>query len=190
MALLKKTSPAPFVVPTLADSDPDYRERVARFAALNTSLSDLSRERRRIETELAATPAPAVRASVAALLGDEQVDARTALRTRLDEVRRSITDHETAIELQRRRVEEARGRASTAVRAIVKAEYGRRVAALVRALETAHEARLSLRELVDDMEADGVSWVGLGVFEPTFLGDREDGHVQRLAREARAAGYV
>lgn len=190
MALLKKSPPAQFVVPTLVESDSDYRERVERLAGLQDALTELAQERRRLEREISETPAPTVRPSVAVLLGDEKVDARTALLARLAEVRRSITDHETAIELQRRRVEEARGRASAIVREKVKPEYGKRVAALASALEQAHAARLSLRELVDEMEVDGCSWAALGVFEPTFLGDREDGHVHRFVREAKAAGYV
>lgn len=190
MALLKKSSPQQFVVPTLVESDTEYRERVQRLGGLQDALTELSQERRRLEREISETPAPTVRASVAALLGDDKVDARTALLARLAEVRRSITDHETAIELQRRRVEEARGRASATVREKVKPEYGKRVAALASALEQAHAARLSLRELVEEMEVDGCSWAALGVFEPSFLGDREDGHVHRFVREAKVAGYV
>lgn len=188
MAIMKK--PAPFAVPTMADTDADYAARVERLTALNAALSGLRTEKRKIERELADTPAPTVRPSVAALLGDETVDARTALRSRLAEVNRSISDHDAAITMQKARVEEARGRASLAVCDAVKVEYGKRVAAMVSALEAAHEARLDLRRLVDDLEADGVSWTRLGVFEPVWLGDARDGHVQRIAREAKAAGYV
>ncbi|QYO75329.1 hypothetical protein [Devosia salina] len=188
MALMKKQ--APFEAPTMAETDTDYAARVERLGTLNAALSSLRQEQRRIERELADTPAPAVRPSVAALLGDETVDARTALRSRLAEVNRSISDHDAAVTLQKARVEEARGRASLAVCEAVKAEYGMRVAAMVTALEAAHEARLDLRRLVDDLEADGVSWTRLGVFEPVWLGDARDGHVQRIAREAKAAGYV
>lgn len=189
MALLSKKPPA-FAVPTMAETDAEYVSRLERLTSLTSSLAGLNAERRRVDRELAASPVPAVRPSVAALLGDEEVDARVALRIRLVEINRSITDHETAIELQKRRVEEARGRASLAVCDAVKPEYSRRVIALVAALETAHAARVDLRRLVDELEADGVAWTRLGVFEPTFLGDQQGGHVQRLAREAKDAGYV
>ncbi|MEQ8600948.1 MAG: hypothetical protein RLP98_13580 [Devosia sp.] len=189
MALLSKKN-APFVAPTMAETDADYAQRVERLATLNTALTELRQEQRRIERELADTPAPSVRPSVAALLGDEAVDARTALRTRLAEVNRSISDHDAAVTLQKARVEEARGRASLAVCEAVKPEYGKRVAAMITALEAANDARLELRRLVDDLDADGVGWTRLGVFEPVWLGDARDGHVQRIAREAKAAGYV
>lgn len=189
MALLSK-KPAPFTVPTMAETDSEYASRLERLTALSVSLSNLNSERHRVDRELAASPPPSVRPSVAALLGDDTVDERVALRTRLGEIKRAITDHEAAIELQKQRVDEARGRASQAVCVAVKPEYSRRVAALVKALEEAHAARMELRHLVDDLESDGVSWTSMGVFEPNFLGDRHDGHVQRLAREAKEAGYV
>lgn len=186
MPILKpKANPAaPFVVPTMVDTDTDFRARVERLAALNDSLQQLNRDKRRLEAELAEMPAPRMNASVAALLGDPSVDARTAKVKELADVKRAIVDHETAIELQRRRVEQARGAASLAVCEAVKGEYGKRVAALVAALETAREAASRIAEITEQLEGDGVSWTRLGVFVPKL------GFVEGLAREAREAGYV
>ena len=106
MPIMKKATPAPYMPPTMAETHPEYAERNGRLAALESALAELVREHKSLERELAEAPAPKVKASVAALLGDEAVDERVALRARLHDVRNAIVDHESAIELQRRRVDE------------------------------------------------------------------------------------
>jgi chromosome segregation ATPase len=192
MALLrsKTAAPKPFVVPTMNELSTDYAQRVERFNALNSAIGTLRQEAAALSQELADMPAPAMRASVAALLGDEVVDRRAEVLARLTELRRSITDHETAIELQRTRISEARVQASRLVREGVKGEYGRRVAELLTRLQAAVEARNDLDDLVNDLERDDVSWLPLGVFRAKFLGDRDGGPIARMYREAKDLGYV
>lgn len=189
MGILKKPKIEQYVPPKMADLSAEYRERCERLQALHTGLGRLRQEHDQLERQLADTPAPVVRPGVAKLLGDETVDERVSLRARLEEVKRSITDHEHAIDLQQARIREARVGAATLVLDEVKPEYGRRVAALAKALEAAAAAREDLYRLTSDLEADDVPWLRLGVFNPSFLGDRQDGHVQRFVREAKEAGY-
>ncbi|UXN70585.1 hypothetical protein N8A98_05165 [Devosia neptuniae] len=190
MALLKKTRSAPYVVQSLADSNAEYGLRAGRLAELQTALSALRTEALALDRELGRTTAPAMRPSVAALLGDEIVDERTGKSTRLLELRRTIADHEAAIELQKARVNEAKGVATIAACQAAKPEYGRRVAALAAALEAVAGARADYQQLVTAFEAEDISWTRLGVFIPNFLGTQGDGHIERFIREAKEAGYV
>jgi len=185
--------PKIFVVPSLAEADNDYADRARRFAELHDGLHALLAERRALEKAAAAAPAPRMKSAVAALLGDTAVDEHQERVRRLAEVRRAIVDHETAINLQRGRLADARGPASAKVRAAVKAEYGQRVAAIVEALKAVDEARRSYSELVKNLEVEDVEWTALGPLGLGFLGEVESGmsfHVGRVAREAREAGYV
>lgn len=179
-----------YVVQSLADSNAEYGVRASRLAELQVALSALRSEAVALDRELGRTPAPVIRPSVAALLGDEVVDERTGKATRLAELRRLIADHEAAVEMQTARVNEAKGVATLAACEAAKPEYGRRVAALASALEAVAVARTEYQQLVTAFEAEGISWTRLGVFVPNFLGPQGDGHIERFVKEAKDAGYV
>lgn len=192
--MFKKTAAAattePFQVPTLADVDAEYREIEQKIAALRADQATTAREVAVLEEDIRTRRAPAVRASVSALLG-EVVDTTLESRpARLRELRKHAEDLEAAIEILRRRLADRRVQASAAVRAAVKAEYGLRVAAVVDALLAANSAHLALVDLVDQLEREDVSWTALGPMQPRFLGDPRDGHVQRYVREAKELGYA
>ncbi|KFC68431.1 hypothetical protein FF80_01871 [Devosia sp. LC5] len=190
MAFLKKTKSEPYVAQSLADSNAEYGVRAGRLAELRVALNGLRSEAVALERELGRTPAPVMRPSVAALLGDEVVDERTGKATRMAELRRLIADHEAAVELQTARVNESKGAANIAACDAAKPEYGRRVAALAAALETVAAARADYQELVNAFDAEEISWTRLGVFVPNFLGPQGDGHIERFVREAKEYGYV
>lgn len=187
--LSNKTPPATYIVPKLVDVDPEYGSRVARLKQIQSTLGDLHREQDVLDGELSSMPAPSVRPAVAALVGDDVVDERGEKRRRLAELRTTIADHSAAVDYQRRRIDEVKGPANIKICDVVRPEYGRRVASLVAALQTVAAAREELEQLTEALTEDGVSWTRLGVFTPTFLGDRRDGHIHRLTREAKEAGY-
>ncbi|MHA6297853.1 hypothetical protein [Devosia sp. CAU 1758] len=184
------TKSKPYAVQSLADSHADYGVRVSRLAELQGALSALRSEAVALERELGRTPAPVVRPSVAALLGDEVVDERSGKASRLAELRRTIADHEAAVQLQTARADEAKGVATLAACEAAKPEYGRRVAALAAALEAVAVARADYQALVSAFDAEDISWTRLGVFVPNFLGPLGDGHIERFAKEAKGYGYV
>jgi len=191
MSILKK-SPAEFRVPSLSEADEAYAALAARMAEISASLTGLRREEAALETAVRndrGAPRP-MASDVAKLLGDAVDNAPAERAKRLAEVRREISTHERAIQVARERLATAKGAASVKVCDAVRPEYGRRVKALITALEAAAAAREDYERLCDELAGADVEWTRLGVFRPNFLGDRRDGHVQRLAREAREAGYV
>lgn len=190
MAFLAKTKSNPYVVQSLADSNAEYGVRARRLAELQVALSGLRSEAVALERELGRTPAPVVRPSVAALLGDEVVDERSGKASRLADIRRAIADHEAAVQLQTARANEARGVATLAACEAAKPEYARRVAALAAALQTVAVARGEYQALINAFEAEDLSWTRLGVFVPNFLGPLGDGHIERFVKEAKGYGYV
>lgn len=146
-------------------------------------------ERDELIAAIRAAPAPRMRPSVAALL-DEPEDGPTSKKVRLVEVNRLLSDITAALEIVEQRLRDERSRASTAVCAVARPEYGRRVKALADKLSEVEAARRHLQELIDDFQALDVAWTMLTPLQPTFLGDRHDGHITYWMRSAREAGYV
>ncbi|WP_081158764.1 hypothetical protein [Ensifer aridi] len=192
MGILKKSTvtASQFRVPSLGEADQDHREIEQKIAALQSNQSATAREIAALEEDIRKRPAPAVRAGVAALLGEVVDTALETRPTRLRELRQHARDLEEAVSELKRRLTDRRDRASAAVRAAVKDEYGRRVAAVAEALRQANAAHLELVEIIDQLEREDVSWTALGPMQPRFLGDPRDGHVQRYLREAKELGYV
>jgi hypothetical protein len=192
MALLKKSTPAapdPFRVPSLAEVDRDYAAMLQKQSELTSRQSDLEREKRAVEKEIAADTSREVSPAIAELLGDEP-GTKSLNRRRVAEIRKELSDIEAAQIVLRQRLQDARGRASTAVVAASRMEYARRVRAMVVAIEALSVARAEYDKIVDDFVANDVAWTSLTPLQPTFCGDRHDGHMQRWLRAAREAGYV
>jgi chromosome segregation ATPase len=191
MAILKKKAVDEFVVPSLAEASPDYAALVQKQAELQARQSALRDQRREVERDIAAQPPTNLRVSarVAELLGDE-ADTGPNLQRRLTELRSAERDVEDAIEIVRRRLADARGMASIAVCAAVRPEYAKRVKAMVAAITALQAAREGYDALVDDLVAEDVAWTSMVPMQPTFCGDRLDGHLQRYIRNAAEAGYV
>ncbi|MDE4559590.1 hypothetical protein LOF24_16120 [Sinorhizobium meliloti SM11] len=192
MAVFKKSAPAveAYRVPSLAEADSEYGAMEAKLGELNTEAANTSREIRLIEADMLDRPAPAISAGVASLLGQAVDPSLTERPAKLVALRKHASDVENAQNIVRRMLADRRSIASVAACKAVKAEYGRRVAALVSALEAAHTARLHAEELIGDLERNDVQLGYLPPLRPTFLGALSDGHVQRFAKEARENGYV
>ncbi|WP_245525732.1 hypothetical protein [Mesorhizobium sp. M00.F.Ca.ET.216.01.1.1] len=87
------------------------------------------------------------------------------------------------------RLNAAKGAASTKVREAVKPEYTRLVQAMAKAIEALKMARAEYDSLLDQFSAEDVEWTALTPMQPTFCGDRHDGHLERWLRAAREIGY-
>jgi hypothetical protein len=112
------------------------------------------------------------------------------LRKQAGDIRNQLADVEAALEIVRRRLADAKGPASVAVCQTVKPEYGRRVAAVAKALEALAVARADYDDLRNQFEAEDVAWGSLIPISLGFLGDPRDGQIPRFMREVREAGYV
>ncbi|MGO4619951.1 hypothetical protein AB4Z34_33495 [Ensifer sp. 2YAB10] len=191
MAVFKKSPAAEtFRVPSLGEVDQDYREIEQKIAGLRNDQSTTALQIVELEHDLRARQAPSMRSGVAALLG-EVVDTTLEQRpARLAELRKHAADIEAAVEILQRRLAERRGQASAAVRAAVKDEYRRRVAAVAEALLQVNAAHVALVDIVDQFDREDISWTALGPMQPNFLGDARDGHVHRYLKEAKDLGYV
>ncbi|MFC3692659.1 hypothetical protein [Chenggangzhangella methanolivorans] len=190
----KTAAPAElFVVPRLVDVDADY----ARLAELRSKLLDeqaaKKAEKGSVEDEIVAAPAPVrrVSAAVAAVLGDDVDDGPVVLRNRLAEINARLRVIEDALAELDKRITDAKGRASRAVCAQVRDEYARRVAEICAALVEAEKANDAYMDLIDELEAEDVSWTSLTPMQPSMLGSRRYGEtrVPAYLREAAAAGY-
>ncbi len=179
-----------FKVPTLAEADAEYAAMEAKLAELASEASRTDADIDALAADIIARPAPRIQAGVAALLGETVDQTLSSRPSKLAELRKHAADVDAAVEIIRRRMRERQGPASVAACAVVRAEYGRRVAALVDALDAAHAARLHADALLDDMESEGIQITYLPAVRANFLGDKQDGHVHRLKVEAEGAGYV
>ncbi|WP_438278800.1 hypothetical protein [Nitrobacter sp.] len=186
---MAKKSTEAFVVPSLEFS-PEYAALVTKRSVLLERQSTLRNERREVEKQIKALPAPTHRTPqrVAELLGDDP-ETDTLLHKRLADIRTSEHDVEDALEIVRRRLADARGPASVAVCAAVRPEYTRRVKAMVAAVTALRVAREDYESLLDDFIANDIAWTHLVPMQPTFCGDRHDGHLDRYLRAAKEAGY-
>ncbi|BBD37538.1 hypothetical protein Amn_24180 [Aminobacter sp. Y103A] len=192
MALLKKSVPAtePFRIPTLAEADADYAAMEAKLAELNAQLAATKAEDRSLERDILARPAPGIRSGVAELLGDAVDISLHGRPARLQDLRRKASDIEAAIEIIRRRMADRRSIASVAACKAVRDEYGRRVRAIITALEAVAAARADAEQILDGLEREDVQYGYLPPLRPTFLGTIGDGHIDRYIRSATEAGYV
>jgi hypothetical protein len=191
VAILKKKSADEFVVPSLAEASPEFAALLQKQSDLHTLQSKLIGERREIQKQIDAVGnnGPRVSAGVAELLGDE-ADSGPMLAKQAADIHAKLADVEIAIEIVRRRLSDAKGPASLAVCQIAKQEYGRRVGAVVKALEALAAARAEYDDLRNQFDAEDVSWTSLIPMSLGFLGDRHDGHLTRAVREMKEAGYV
>lgn len=185
MAIIKKKPADAFVVPSLAEASPPYAQQLVKLQDLNDQQSKVRAEIRRVDEEFRqarSVPGERISASVAELLGDG-ADSSVALRNELAELRRRAADIETAIEIQQRRIAEAKSPASALVVAASRDEYRKRVAAVARAAAELHQARLAYLDLKWQFEAEDVAWTALGPISIGFLGDHTDGPLVALSKE-------
>lgn len=179
--ILKKT-PAPIVVPSLADSDAEYKAILDRTAALNDELRNLRPERVRLKAEIAADDSRDISPQVAELLG-KPPSMKAENRKRLAEVNQRLTDIDTALGLLRAEQTRAESRASNSLCRAMRPEIGKRIAALIEKLRAVDIAHGELNDLVLQIEATGASVGTLGPVMPHFLGGARDA-------QRRIAGYI
>ncbi|CEJ13404.1 hypothetical protein BN1110_03720 [bacterium YEK0313] len=193
MALLKSKVPASaaFSVPTLAEADAEYGAMVERLASLHHELGQAKREQTKIETAIAADRSPEIRASVAALLGD-QPNSKAALRTNLADLRGRQRDLEAAVSVLVERLRLRQTDAAKKVREAVQPELDRRVRAVIAAMTALDRAHVELMMLHSDLEDVDAAPSAFGPVWPFFLGSARDASrkIQVYLNETRGAGYV
>ncbi|MBX5132532.1 hypothetical protein HJB80_07625 [Rhizobium lentis] len=179
-----------FTVPSLAAADAGYAALEAKLMELSADAQKTAAGIAELIADIEARPAPRIRVDVAALLGETIDQALSERPEKLKALRRHAEALEAATAEIQQRLRDRTGPASKAACGLVKAEYGRRIEALVVALDTVHAARLHADSLLDDLESEGVQLSYLPALRANFLGDRRDGHIDRFKREALEAGYV
>jgi len=191
MAPLKKKPADEYRVTSLAEASPEYAALLQKQSDLYALQSKLNNERRDLQKQIdeSGSTGPSVPARVAELLGDA-TDSTPMLRRQAADIRAKLADVETAIEIVRRRLSDAKGPASQAACQIVKPEYGRRVAAIVKALEALAQVRADYDDLRNQLESEDIAWGSLVPMSLGFLGEPSDGHIPRFLKEAKEAGYV
>jgi phage shock protein A len=191
MAILKKKPADEFRVPSLGESSEEYSGLLAKRQELQDRYHALNAERSKLRKEIEAAKAAGgqrLSAGVAALLGDDE-DSVTALSKRLREVVTGMSDVESATEVLRRRIDEARDRASKTICDGARQEYQRRLGAMCDAARALEAARQDHDALLDDLEREDVRKDYLRPVHPHFMGDRRDGKIGYFLREVKGAGH-
>ncbi len=190
MAAKPKVLEEAFRVPSLSESDSQYAALIEKREAITSEAQAVSKEKQALTRDLEKNrPASGgVSAAVAEALGE--VAALDERPKRLLELRQRANVLDEAAVVLIKRIQDRRSVASRAVCDKVRHEYRERVKALAEALAVAHKARLGLEDLINDLEAEDVAWSVLGSFRTPFLGDIDNGPVQRFIKEAKEHGYV
>src|SRR3954469_17479580 len=159
MAILKKAAAEPYRTPSLGEASPEYAALLQKQSDLYALQSKLNGELRDIQKQIDATGDrnPRVSTRVAELLGDAP-DSAPMLRKQGADIRAQLADVEAAIEIVRQRLNEPKGPARVAACQISRPEYGRRVVAVVKALEALAEARADYDDLRNQFEAEDIAW--------------------------------
>ncbi|RFB95297.1 hypothetical protein B5K11_10155 [Rhizobium leguminosarum bv. trifolii] len=181
-----------FRVPALSDLDPVYKDFENRRSLLIDKQTANTREQRSVEERLRARPTTQYSDNVAKLLGEAGTgeESEHGLLGKLKTLRAEAIDIEKALSVINQRLEEQRTNANKLVVEACRKEYGRRVAALVHALQGVAGARADYDELRFQFEDLDIRWSSLGPMSLGFLGEANDGHVQRVTKEAKDLGYV
>ncbi|PDT09775.1 hypothetical protein [Rhizobium sp. M1] len=181
-----------FRVPTFSDKDPVFKDLDTRRSLLLDKQTSNTRAQRSVEEKLATRPPPQYSQKVAELLGESSSSGETehGLAEKLKTLRAEAVDIEKALSVINQRLEEQRIQANKLVVDACRKEFGRRVAAVVHALQGVAAARADYDELRYQFEDLDIRWSSLGPMSLGFLGEANDGHVQRVTREAKDLGYV
>ncbi|WP_192359501.1 hypothetical protein [Mesorhizobium mediterraneum] len=186
-----KAKPDAYRVLSQAEALPELGSLLEKENEISTSVRADRAELKLLERELAVDATPEVHPDVAALLGDSP-SSKASKRKAIADTRHRIAVGETAlVEIQKRRLS-LETKASLAVCDAVRPEIGKRVGALVAALQAADVAHGELNELILAIEAEGVSWASLGPIRPHFLGNASDGsgRIANYLKDVREAGYA
>ncbi|MBY3199984.1 hypothetical protein [Rhizobium laguerreae] len=181
-----------FRVPTLGDLDPVYKDFETRRSLLLEKQTANTREQRRVEELLRTRAVAQYSDDVADLLGEAASGGETehGLAEKLKTLRAEGRDIEIALSVIGRRIEEQSVKANKLVVDACRKEFGRRVAAVVHALQSVAAARADYDELRYQFEDLDIRWSTLGPMTLGFLGEANDGHIQRVTKEAKDLGYV
>ncbi|RAZ83200.1 hypothetical protein DPM33_32985 [Mesorhizobium hawassense] len=176
-----------FHVPSLAEADTEYAAIESRLAELVEQHALAHHEVAALEDDMRARPAPRIRSGVAELLGDV-VDTTLHQRpAKLKDLRQRVADLEAATKIMRDRLKDRRSAASLAACAMVREEYGRRVAKACAALEAFVTANAEAEKVLDSLEREDVGITYLPSMRPLSAFTESLG---RYILDAQRAGYV
>jgi len=185
MAFLKtKAAPAELRVPSLSEAHAEYGLQQRRIDELNERLRALREEETTLIGVIASDTAPALKANVAALLG-EVPSQKTENQRRLAEVRSLQGDVGEAIAITTRRRFELETPAAVAVFNAVKPEIDKRMAALLQALDAIGDASRAVDKVVDAIEREGAETSLLSPLRTGALNEQ----IGNFIRGAKEAGY-
>ncbi|MBB4391477.1 hypothetical protein [Bradyrhizobium sp. ERR14] len=194
MAPLKKPAATePYRIPSLAEADNAYADLIVKRQSLDEQYGALNVKRAKLRREIEAAKAAGgkrLAPAVAELLGDATEGSIVELSRQLREVSTEMANIEAAIEILRRRTDEARNAASKLVCSAVMPEYRRRLGALCEAAKALEAARQSHDELLDQFDAEDVRKDYLRPVHPFFMGDRREGKVFYFLKEVKEAHNV
>lgn len=179
---MKKTDA--FTVPSLADADAEYAAIEKRIADLGADAAKTRDDIAALEQDMRDRPTPRVHADVAALLGESVDQSLLERHTVLRRLRQHAAAVDDATQILQRKLIDQRGPASVAACKAVRAEYAKRLAAVVEAMQKLAVATAAAEEVVDGLEREGVQMSYLPAMRPTFLGHPKDGQMARFIREA------
>lgn len=178
-----------FEVMGLAEASTEYNGLIEKRQELEKNYRELNAERSKLRKEIEAAKAAGgqrLTAGVARLLGESAEDSVTALSLRLREVVVEMSDSEAATEVIRRRLSDARDRASKVICDGVRQEYQRRLGAMCDAARALEAARQDHDELLDGLDREDVRKDYLQPVRAHFVGD---GKVGYFLKEVREHGY-
>jgi hypothetical protein len=157
---------------------------------LSTTTADQLTLARNEEPEFSTTVDDAASRRIAELTGLPPAVTPPNKRERLAAMAQEIRDLRSAIELLDRQIEVERNRDEAAYRAGITPAYRDRQKAVVAAMRQVHAASLDLHELVNAVEAQGVSLSSLGTLP--LIGSPRDpnGPLARFFRGAIELGVI
>src|SRR5690606_13633958 len=134
-AMLGKKKVEPFVVPTLAEADPEtYGALIAKRAELQVKAGEARKAEKAAERELATDTRQDLRPAVAELLADGAT-SKPNKRQALTAAKAHASDVEAALSVIEQRIRDAKTVAVRAAIALVRPEFDRRMRSLCDALK-------------------------------------------------------
>lgn len=187
--------PKPIRIPKMHDHSETLADLESRRAALGAEHTRKTAEHFAIarDTSPEATPTDPAAARVAELMGEPPPRLEPTRREVLARLARECFELKSAMELLDKRISVERAKAAAIVRELLAPEYSSRMRLVCEALMAAHAANEGVSDLVDAIEAEGVSTSGMLPMRPlAVLGNPCDPEspLAYFLHEAVAAGVI
>ncbi|RWD17018.1 MAG: hypothetical protein EOS75_03825 [Mesorhizobium sp.] len=180
-----------FTALTAREAVPEMAADQDRREAIFAERAGYVAERKALQAEIAADTTVEVDPAVAAMLG-EPPSAKAAKRSRVADLRKKEAVAGQAIEMLEKRITAARSAAERAVVAAARPEMEKRIKAFAKALKVVDGLHAEVEDVLEGIEAEGVSWGSLGLVKPHWLGAAQDNYrkIAIYLKELRESGYA